>query len=278
MPTTPPTTPDHILAASTLLAERRRTGRPGPRLPASCRPTDFDAALRIQSAVTAQLNEAIGAWKCGTPAPDKIVLAPIHRGTVCRTSPCAAFARQVDGRMQVKVEPELAFVLGRDLPPRDTPYAWADVDAAIAHTHLALELIDNRFDEDADASFIEKLADGLVNQGLFIGPEVDGERARGAEHIALTITQAGPASRQTPQHIEGRHPNREPREPLYWLAEFLRSRGDGLRAGQAVITGSYAGSFWLPVNEPIRIDYADGAGALGTLAVQFKAREARDAS
>lgn len=253
-----------IAAAASILAERRRNGQPGPRLPKRCRPADFETAQRIQTTVAALLSETIGAWKCGTPSADKIVLAPIHASTVQRQSPCVAFARNG----QVKVEPELAFVLGRDLPPRSEPYTRADVDAAIASTHLALELIDNRFDEDADVSFFEKLADGLVNQGLFIGPEIDGERARCAERISLTIKQAG----RDPQRLEGRHPNTEPREPLYWLAEFLRSQGQGLQAGQAVITGSYAGSFWLPVGVDLAIEYADANGSLGALAVRFSAR------
>lgn len=257
-----------IAAAASILAERRRSGQPGPRLPKRCRPADFETALRIQATVTALLSERIGAWKCGTPAPDKIVLAPIHLSTMQHRSPCVAWGRNGQGHTQVKVEPELAFVLGRDLPPRSEPYTRADVDGAIASTHLALELIDNRFEDDADLSFCEKLADGLVNQGLFIGPEIDGERARCAEHITLTITQAG----QAPRQLEGRHPNPEPREPLYWLAEFLRSQGQGLQAGQAVITGSYAGSFWLPAGVSLAIDYADAAGLLGTLAVQFEAR------
>lgn len=258
----------HVNDAAAILGARRLSGQPGPRLPEPCRPVDFEAALRIQAAVTAQLGKSVGAWKCGTPAPGKVVLAPIHQGTLCHAAPCLAFARHVDGRVQVKVEPELAFVLGQDLPPREAPYAPAEVDAAIARTHLALELIDDRFDAGADLPFVERLADGLVNQGLFIGPAVDGERARRAGHLTLTITAAG----QAPRRLDGRHPDPQPREPLYWLAEYLRSRGQGLRAGQAVITGSYAGSFWLPVDAPITVEYADSIGPLGTLAVQFGAR------
>lgn len=268
---TPTPAPTWIDTAARLLAARRRSGQPGPRLPQTCRPTDLDTALAVQAAVTAQLNEAIGGWKCGTPSPGKVVVAPIHAGTVQGTTPgaaCVAFARAVDGRAQVKVEPELAFVLGRDLPPRAAPYTPAEVDAAVARTHLALELIDNRFDDGAELSFEEKLADGLVNQGLWLGPEVDAARARGAAALTLTLTVAGGA----PQRLDGRHPNPAPREPLHWLAEFLRQRGQGLRAGQAVITGSYAGSFWLPAGVPISLDYADAAGSLGTLVVQFDAR------
>ena len=55
------------------------------------------------------------------------------------------------------------------------------------------------------------------------------------------------------------------------LAEFLRSRGQGIVAGQAVITGSYAGVIEVPVNTDIQIDYA----GLGRMNVSFTAKVAR---
>lgn len=246
--------------AASILAARRRSGEQGPRLPEGCRPLDVDTALAVQAAVTEQLGERIGGWKCGTPSEGRVVLAPIYAGTMHVSSPCAAWARDA----QVRVEPELAFILGRDLPARDTPYTPVEIDAAIARTHLALELIGSRYSDPSGVTFAENLADGLLNQGLFIGPQVDGEKARTAATMAIRV-MSGTAQ---PINLEGRHPNAEPRAPLYWLAEFLRSRGKGLQAGQAIITGSYAGSFDLPAGQDILIEY----GSLGRLTVRFAQR------
>lgn len=253
-------TPSAIASAAAILAARRRSGEQGPRLPESCRPVDIDTALAIQAAVTEQLGERTGAWKCSMPSEGRIGLAPIHAGTVHTASPCPAWAHAG----QVRVEPELAFIIGHDLPAREQPYSAAKVDAAIAGTHLALELIDSRYSDPATIAFPENLADGLVNQGLFIGPQIDGERARTAAAMAIRVV---PESGQDIQ-LNGRHPNAAPRAPLYWLAEFLRSKGQGLRAGQAVITGSYAGSFDVPVGQELAIHY----GELGVLRVSFAAR------
>ncbi|MBI2731947.1 MAG: hydratase, partial [Aquabacterium sp.] len=66
----------------------------------------------------------------------------------------------------------------------------------------------------------------------------------------------------------GQHPDPLPRLPLYWLVEYLREQGIGLQAGQAVITGSYAGTFPLPVDRDIALRYGD----LGDFHVQFTAR------
>lgn len=246
-----------IASAATILATRRKNGEQGARLPESCRPLDIDTALAVQSAVTQQLGERIGAWKCGMPAEGRVVAAPIHAGTIHTASPCPAWARAG----QVQVEPELAFILGRDLPARELPYTSAEVDAAIARTHLALELIGSRYNDPASASFSENLADGLLNQGLFIGPQVDGDQARTTGTMAIRVTHDDGREIE----LDGRHPNADPRAPLYWLAEFWRSKGQGLQAGQAVITGSYAGTFSVPAEQDIAIRY----GELGVLKVHF---------
>ncbi|HJV50134.1 MAG TPA: fumarylacetoacetate hydrolase family protein [Noviherbaspirillum sp.] len=249
-----------VFSAASILAARRRNAEQGPRLPESCQPLDVDTALAIQSGVTGQLGAPVRAWKCATPAEGRIVVAPIYAVSVQGDGECRAIVRAG----HVRVEPELAFILGKDLPARDAAYTSAEVDAAIAETRVALELIDSRYRDPAGASFAENLADGLLNQGLFLGMTVDGEQARTAAAMPIRMTlESGHETL-----LDGRHPNAEPRAPLYWLAEFLRSRGTGLQAGQAVITGSYAGSFDLPVGQEARMRY----GELGDLTVRFAQR------
>ncbi len=249
-----------VASAASILAARRRSDEQGPRLPESCRPLDVDTALAIQSSVTGQLGVPVRAWKCGTPAEGRIVAAPIYAVTVEGGGDCRAIVRAA----HVRVEPELAFILGKDLPARNAAYTSAEVDAAIAETRLALELIDSRYNDPAGASFAENLADGLLNQGLFLGMAVDSEKARTTAAMPIRVTlESGHDS-----VLDGRHPNADPRAPLYWLAEFLRSKGTGLQAGQAVITGSYAGSFDLPVGQQATIRY----GELGELTVRFSQR------
>ncbi len=268
--------PDQIAQAATILATRRQRGEQGPRLPEACRPADAASALAIQAAVTAQLQDTIAAWKCGTPALGRVVVAPIHGRTLHHAGsepdhhkPCPVRA----GQGQARVEPELAFVLGHDLPPRDEPYTPAEVDAAIAQAHMALELIDSRYADRGSVSFEENLADGLVNQGLLLGPAVPLADARGASMLRITVRHA--ASGELIVKHDGRHPDAAPCAPLYWLANHLRAEGIGLKAGQAVITGSYAGAFELPLNEDLMIEYAEaqalGGDALGTMAVRFSA-------
>lgn len=245
--------PSEVAQAASILASRRLRGEAGALLPESLRPCDIDAALAIQSLVISELGDRIGGWKCGLSAENPVVMAPIPAGTIHTASPCPVWI----SAGQVRVEPELAFVLGRDLPPRNRAYTPAEIDAAIASVHLALELIGSRYAEPAAASMTDHLADGLLNQGMLIGPRVDVTAA------AMTIEVQMENARGFT--LAGKHPNADPRAPLHWLAEFLRSRGQGLQAGQAVITGSYAGSFEVPAEEDIAIRF----GELGSIELRF---------
>lgn len=257
--------------AAAILVERRIQGTQGDALPVACRPQNLEQALAIQAAVTErwceQMDDSIGGWKCLLPPEDKLVIGPIYTRTIDSVAPVSLWTKTSPEGERARIEPELAFFFGKDLPPRPEPYTAEEVDAAIARTHMALELINSRYSDPASCEFPEMLADGLVNQGLFIGPEVDSGSARSASSFTVTMTCANGEVIER----QGQHPNTHPRAPLYWLAEFLRSRGQGIVAGQAVITGSYAGVIEVPVDTDIQIDYA----GLGRMNVSFTAKAAR---
>ncbi|MFZ6681034.1 fumarylacetoacetate hydrolase family protein [Undibacterium sp. Tian12W] len=242
------------LQAATILLERRQNGTQGDALPAPIRPDNLVTAFAIQCALSELIDVPVAAWKCGLPtsaAPDKWVLAPIYASDVHEASEhtCKVWAREG----QIKIEPELAFILAHDLPARAAPYTPADVDAAVAGTRLALELIDSRYTHPEQLTFYDHFADGLFNQGLLLGPAVDTQLAQQTTQLSITLSIAG----QPDISLDGQHPAGMPRLPLYWLAEFLRSKGLGLQAGQAVITGSYAGSPTVPVGTDIQVQFGE---------------------
>lgn len=250
--------------AAHILFQRRADGTQGERLPEPCRPVTTDQAWAIQNNISRlwcdQQDDSIGGWKCGMPSPDKIVVAPIYTRTINSVPPVSILPKKLASGDVARIEPEFAFFFGHDLPPRDKPYTEADIDAAISRTHLALELIGCRYTDPSTCSFPEMLADGLVNQGLFIGPEIHSEIARNANAFSIDVEVENKK-----QHYDAKHPAGTPRAPLYWLAEFLRSQGQGIVAGQAIITGSFAGVLEVPLNVDITIRYAD----IGVLDVKF---------
>ena len=252
-------TPSAIEAAALHLVAARRNRRAGPRLPESCRPTSDEDALAIQRRVAVLLDDPVGGWKCSLPTPEKTLVAPIYRATIRTTGPCSVPAQDARAR----IEPEIAFVLARDLPPRKAPYTEADVRSAIGETRLVLELLGCRYADPAALPFPELLADSASNHGLFVGPAVP----RGLDRplAAFPIAIAGPATAIFAR--DGRHPDGHPLRPLVWLANWFGTGGSGwnqgLAAGQIITTGSYVGAVDVPLATPLTVTF----GELGKLEV-----------
>jgi 2-keto-4-pentenoate hydratase len=247
-------------AAARFLVAARRARRPGERLPEPARPADVDSALAIQKRVTELLGLPIGGWKCSMPtAPRPVSMAPIYAPTIFSSSPCPILP--IAG--MARVEPEIAFVIDRDLPHRASVYTDVEVRAAIRAPHLVLELIGSRYADPAAATYPELLADGVANHGLFVGPVVAAALAHPLDVIPIAIDAAG----ETLHTLQGKHPDAHPIKPLVWLANHLAQHGNGLVAGQIVTTGSYCGVVDVPLDVPLNI----GFGQLGTLSVEFVA-------
>lgn len=245
--------------AATELLNRRTAGTKTGRLAENIRPNSSEEALQIQQQMIAQRSDQVGGWKCLHPlGKDQFIVAPIFADTIQRGEQCHLFA---DAGL-AQVEPEITFVLGKDLPAQQEDYSETQIDEAIASCHMALELMQGRFADDCDVSFYEKLADGLVNQGLFIGPEIDKLQAYAASKIDITFTQ-----NEQSQKFAGQHPNTLAQTPLYWLINFMSKRGTDFKAGQAIITGSYAGIVKVEFDQVTQIEYKN----LGKYCVEFKA-------
>ncbi len=231
------------------LLNRRAPGTKAPRLNAEYRPHSIDDALNIQSSMIDLRSDKVGGWKCLLPlAEDKYVVAPIFADTIQRGEQCELFA---DNNV-ARVEPEIAFILSKALPSRAEGYSEQEVNDAIGSCHMALELMQARFAEDSDAEFYERLADCLVNQGMFIGPEIDKQQAFAASEVKVTVTQQDQV-----QQFDGKHPNQQPASPIYWLINYMTRRGVSFEAGEALITGSYCGIVEVDFDKPTTINYAD---------------------
>ena len=221
-------------------------------MPESCRPVEPIEALAIQQRVQSLLGVETGGWKASVPTAERpISCAAIFAPTIVRASPCAVIAHGES----VRIEPEIAFVLERDLPQRATPYREDEVRAAIAETRLVLEILDSRYADPAGVTFPELLADQVSNQGLFVGPVLGNALQRDLERFAIAIdAPTGAVHRK-----EGCHPDGHPLRPFCWLANFLAGRAEigGLKAGDIVTTGSYAGALEVPLATPLSVRFGD---------------------
>jgi 2-keto-4-pentenoate hydratase len=220
----------HDHAAAWLLDARRHG--PAPPFPEAIRPRDEHDAYAIQALVMAQLGP-IGGWKVGASGPE----APPNCAPMPASGIFAAPTRLDPTLFTIReVESEIAFRLGQDLPARPAPYETAEVVAAIASCHAAIEVLQPRFAEPESVDALSHQAD-LIRHGAFIyGPPIAQWQSVDFAALGVTQTMSGcPTLRRTG------NPAGDMLRLLTWLANVGAVWSGGLRRGQIVTCGSWTG-------------------------------------
>lgn len=249
-------------AAQLLLAVRRGAPRLSA-LPADVAPATLPEAYAIQQLVLRGLGAAVGAWKVTLFDARNGICAPIADYTLL-SSPArlASLSAPTANTSQFGIEPEIAFRMGTDLPPR-TPgapadaYSAAEVYAAVASAHAVIEIVVTRF-VDADAvSQLERVADNFMNEALITGPPCSDWQRLALHDLPLQVQVDG----LTVHSGRGGHPLGNPLLPLVWIANHLATLGVGLKRGEYVTTGSCNGIRYATAGQQVRVSFAE----LGTV-------------
>jgi len=256
------TTQKFTEAAQQFLA-RRVPGTKADSLPEAIRPITIEDALTVHQEMIKLRTDSVAGWKCLLPlAEDKIIMAPIFSDTFQKGEVCSL----MKDNGKACIEPEIVFVLNKDLPARAEDYSEDEINDAIGSCHMALELMQSRFSEDCTADFTERLADCLLNQGLYIGPEIDRTAAFAASKIQLSFKQTDENGVVSEQNLEGVHPNQLPQLPVYWAINLMSKRGTTFKKGEAFTTGSYKGIVEVDFDKKTEVSYA----GIGSYSVTFK--------
>jgi 2-keto-4-pentenoate hydratase len=221
-----------IAQAADILIRVRQGAAKAAGLGAAAPCTEAEA-WAVQREVLARQGGSIGGYKCATP-PGKPHSAAILALSGMRAGPCN-WAVGASGK--IGIETEIAFRIGRDLPPRATPYTKAEVLDAVAGVFPAIELIQTRFVDSAAVSGLEAMADSVSHEGFVYGADVPNWRDLDLKSLKVRQTCAG----EIMVERDGGNPSGDPLVPLVWLANHLPQYGLHLTAGQIVTTGSCTG-------------------------------------
>lgn len=242
-----------------LIARRLReayTKGPIPPLRDWLAPTDATGAYAVQAINTrfweAQGRRIVGRKagltaeavqkQLGVDQPDFGVLFDDMR---------IADGEQLDpGRcIQAKAEAEIAFVLGADLPSADA--SPADVAAAIASVHAAIEIVDSRI-ADWKITFADTVADNgssaffvLADEGLpLTGLDLEGAAMTMTVNGEVASTGIGAAALGNPLNAAA------------WLARTLAEAGEPLKAGDILLAGALGPMVTLQAGDEVRAEVA----------------------
>jgi 2-keto-4-pentenoate hydratase len=248
--------------AKSALAAARRDARVLDRWPGDNPPRTLDEAYRVQTAVIGELG-AIAAWKvAAVTAAQREALRvdrPIGAAIPAR---CVHDARGAPTRFRVadfiapKLECEIAFELGSDLPSRpDRAYSRDEVRRAIAQLRVAVEIVDWRVPRGLGA-FVE-LADGFNNGALVVGAaRVDWDATDFAQLAIVLVRDHGERRDEVARGSAAAILDGDPFATVLMLANAPPDASRGLKAGDIVTTGSCTGAPSLPGAGAYRADFA----------------------
>jgi len=163
-----------------------------------------------------------------------------------------------DAFTNVRIEVELAFVLGRALPTSGATVE--DVLAATAYVQPALEILNSHIELEG-RTIVDTISDNaalgaVVRGGRPVPPtEVDLNWVSAVLLRNGTIEESGVAAA-----VLG-----SPPLGVAWLAEKLGAHGTVLEAGEFVLAGSFTRPLWVRRGDAIRADY----GPLGEVTCRF---------
>lgn len=242
-------------AARDLLAAARRDAQAVAGFPESSRPADLQTAWALQAAVLATFGE-VSAWKVGGVTPeqrqamaiDRPVGAAIPRRFVHDVSAASGgTAASLDRSSFIVplIECEYAFRLGRDLPRRsERDWTRAEVDAATATMHLAIEIVDPRLPRGSGT--LAEVADGFNNGALVVGAAIDGWRLLDLTAIEIALHGPGDAPEPLARGTARAVCAGDPFAAVVQLANAQPDSARGLRAGDVITTGSCTGAPRVP--------------------------------
>lgn len=252
-------------AVSDLLWDHWREGRLLAALPPDLAPADRAAAYRIQALLEPRSAEPLYGWKIAATslAGQRHIGAdgPLAGRLLAeRVLPADAPVPLAGNQMRV-AEPEVAFRMGADLPPRAEPYAVAEVMAAVDTAHPAIEFPNSRLEAFERAGEAALIADNACAHLFVLGPPApEGWRAL---DLAAMPTRIG-AEGRAPYEGRGGNALDDPRLALTWLANALSGQGLSLRRGEVVTTGTTTVPLPVEAGDVVRAEL----GGLGELTVR----------
>ncbi|TQL47108.1 2-keto-4-pentenoate hydratase [Homoserinimonas aerilata] len=164
----------------------------------------------------------------------------------------------LDGHIAPRIEPEISFVLKKDL--RGPGLTAQDVTDAVGHAVISLEIIDSRI-ADWKITLADTIADNASSGALVLG-----DRKIALDDVDLA---AAPVTLSRNGEVVGTGLGSavlgHPIEGAVWLANTLGALGQTLEAGSIIMAGSITAAVAIAPGDTVTADF----GELGALTIEF---------
>lgn len=238
------------------------------QLPTECRPASRADGYAVQAEVARLSGQHVAGWKiAATSAAGRRhigVDAPLAGRLLADRQVPEGAPISLDGNLMRVAEAEFAFRLARSLPKRPEPFSVEEVLAAVGSLHPAIEVPDSRYVDFARLGASQLIADMACACWFTVGA------AAAETWRALDLaTHRVVAYKNDELAGDGGGFNvlDDPRLALTWIANELRVFGDGLQAGEVVITGTCVTPVPIAPGDRVRMDF----GVSGAIEATFAA-------
>lgn len=253
-------------AASEQLVQHWKQGTTLEALPPSLRPANRAHAYAVQGQLEAISRQPLFGWKIAATSTagqqhigvDGPIAGRLLAEMVYHDGDTLPFGAN---RMRV-AEAEFAFRMGRDLPPRATPYALQEVLDAVSELYLAIEIPDSRYTNFVTAGAAQLIADNACAHCFVLGPKAP-ETWRQIDLAAHRVV--GKVGDRLTREGIGANVLGDPRIALTWIANELSTLGVTLAAGQTVTTGTCLVPLEIEPKDTVSMDF----GVLGQVRCAF---------
>ena len=246
---------DNIARIARSFVEARRTGAALPDYPGTM-PAALDDAYAVQDAAIALADGKIAGWKVGriNPPLDGIdrLAGPIFAATVA-TANGAMLAMPVFRDGFAAAEAEFLLRIGTASDPGKADWSRADARALVDRVAIGIEIASSPLRTINELGPLVTVSDFGNNNGLLVGPELEGWRDRDLDSIPVGFNLNGVEITQATSvtMLDG------PWGAVRFLAEFLARRGQALRPGQWISTGAVTGVHRVAIGDRVAATFGD---------------------
>jgi 2-keto-4-pentenoate hydratase len=240
-------------------------------LPSSCYPKDHDAAYQCQNELMdLTLNHYGGkliGYKtaCTNESAQKLLYLdePFYGPLLSPFVHKSPAKLKTDDFFMRVIEPEFAFQMAADLPPRNKEYTRDEVSKAVAAVMPAIEIVDSRYNDwkDKKIGALSLIADNACNGAWVHGqPKHNWIDFDLAKHEVNLFVNGTPIRKGRGDAVMG-----HPLNPLTWLTNMLSQHGKGLKAGDMITTGITTEVYLANRGDQIVADF----GSIGSVELSF---------
>lgn len=221
---------------------------------------DIDVAYTIQERLIERKCQeeatTVAGWKLGLTSKAKQQMMGVHEpsyGVLLKNMELSPNKKiSVAPFIHAKIEPEMAFVMKKDL---DGPVVTvADVLAATEYVVGAMEIIDSRY-ENFNFTLPDVIADNSSSARYILGNVKRDVRDIDLERMGVVFKQNDEVyATTTVASVMG-----NPARAIAWMANKLLARGQKVCAGQVVLSGALTGAQTINENDTFTVSF-DGLG------------------